>query len=61
MKQLRTVKKASAETGASQDFLRHLLMDGTLTTYKIKSATYISMEEFESIAIPIKKQKIATS
>ena len=58
MKQLRTIKKAAAETGASQAFLRRLLMDGVLTTFKINTATYISMTEFESIAIPIKKEKI---
>lgn len=54
-KHLRTIKKASAETGASIGFLQQLLTEGLLTRYKIKSATYISMTEFESIAIPIKK------
>jgi hypothetical protein len=58
-KNLRTIKKASAEIGASTAFLNRLLEEGVLTRFKIKSATYISLTEFESIATPIKKQKIA--
>lgn len=58
MKQLRTIKKACQETGASERFLQRLLTEGKLTRYKIKSATYISLLEFESIAFTIKKEKI---
>lgn len=58
---LRTIKKASQETGASTRFLEQLLTEGKLTRYKINSATYVSMAEFEGIAIPIKKQQIAQS
>lgn len=54
-KLLRTVKKAAAETGASESFLKQLLEEGKLTRYKINTATYISLIEFESIAKPVKK------
>jgi hypothetical protein len=57
-KNLRTIKKAAAETGASTRFLVQLLEEGKLTRFKINTATYISMTEFESIATPIKKQKV---
>jgi hypothetical protein len=57
-KNLRTIKKAASETGASVPFLNQLLQEGKLTRFKINTATYISMTEFESIAIPIKKQKL---
>jgi hypothetical protein len=59
-KNLRTIKKAAAEIGISPRFLTQLLQEGRLTKYKINSAVYVSMTEFESIAIPIKKQKITT-
>jgi hypothetical protein len=49
-KNLRTIKKAHAETGASQSYFRQLLRDGKLTRYKINSATYISLTEFEELA-----------
>lgn len=58
-KALRTIKKAAQETGASTSFLTQLLEEGKLTRYKINTATYISLVEFENIATPIKKQKIA--
>lgn len=58
MKQLRTLKKAHEETGASIAFFERLLREGKLTRYKIKSATYISLTEFESIAFTIKKEKV---
>lgn len=54
---LRTVKQASKETGASEPYLWRLLKDGVLTTYKLRSATYISLLEFESKAIRIKKSE----
>ena len=52
MKNLRTVKKASQETGASISFFKQLLREGMLTRYKINSATYISLTEFEALAQP---------
>lgn len=61
LKELRTVKKAAEITGASESFLERLLSEGRLTRYKIKSATYISLVEFESIAIAVKKEKIDAS
>lgn len=51
---LMTIKKASQATGASERFLKQLLYDGRLCRYKINSATYISLAEFESIAIRIR-------
>ena len=58
-KQLRTIKLAAKETGASTSFLTQLIEEGKLTRYKINTATYISLTEFENIAIGIKKQKIS--
>ena len=58
-KQLKTIKKASEITGASERFLVQLVEEGKLTRYKINSATYISLVEFESIAVPVKKIKAA--
>ena len=57
-KELRTIKKASEVTGASERFLVQLLEEGKLTRYKINTATYISLIEFESIARPVKKPNI---
>lgn len=51
-KRLRTIKRASAETGVSQSFLRKLLQQGKLTTYRIHSAVYVSLLEFEMLAKP---------
>lgn len=56
-KLLRTVKKAAAETGASESFLKQLLEEGKLTRYKINTATYISLIEFENIAVAVRKVK----
>jgi hypothetical protein len=60
-KELRTIKKAAEVTGASERFLVQLLEEGKLTRYKINTATYISLIEFESIATPVKKQKISAA
>ncbi|MBL7847242.1 MAG: helix-turn-helix domain-containing protein [Cyclobacteriaceae bacterium] len=49
-KQLTTIKKASEEIGCSPTFIKQLIKEGLLKRYKIHSATYISMREFESIA-----------
>lgn len=57
LRRLRTIKKASKATGASERFLKQLVYDGVLTCYKIRSATYINLEEFYSAATPIKKVK----
>lgn len=54
-KALRTIKKAAEVTGASERFLVQLVEEGKLTRYKINTATYISLIEFESIAKPVKK------
>lgn len=51
-KNLRTIKKASQETGASESFLKQLIREGQLKRYKLNSATYISLAEFERIAQP---------
>lgn len=56
-KALRTIKKAAEITGASTSFLTQLLEEGKLTRYKINTATYISLVEFENIAIEVKRIK----
>ena len=50
---LKTVKKASAETGVSPSFFRQLLREKKLTKYTVNSAIYISLTEFEKIADPV--------
>lgn len=55
VKELRTIKRASEVTGASERFLKHLIAEGRLIKYKINSATFISLIELESIAKPVKK------
>ncbi len=49
-KKLRSIKKASLETGASVSFFKQLLREGKLTRFKIHSATYVSLVEFENLA-----------
>lgn len=49
-KQLMTIKRASQETGVSISFFKKLLQEGRLRRYKINSATYVSIKEFESLA-----------
>jgi hypothetical protein len=49
-KNLRTIKKAHQETGASISYFKQLLREGKLNRYKINSATYISLAEFENLA-----------
>jgi len=53
-KQLRTIKRASLETGVSISFFKKLLQEGRLKRYKINSATYLSLKEFEELAQPAK-------
>lgn len=55
---LRTVKKTCEITGASQSFIYQLLQEGQLTMYKINTATYVSLSEFDAIAKPVSKAKI---
>lgn len=49
-KRLVTIKKASSLTGASLSFFKQLIREGKLTRYRINSAIYISMVEFETLA-----------
>ena len=49
-KNLRTIKKAHQETGASISFIKQLLREGKLKRYKSHSATYVSLAEFEKLA-----------
>lgn len=56
VKNLRTIKKAAEITGASERFLVQLIQEGKLTRHKINTATFISMDEFESIAKAEKKK-----
>lgn len=51
-KNLVTIKKAHQVTGASTSYFKQLLRQGRLTRYKINSATYVSLNEFENIAQP---------
>lgn len=57
-KRLRTVKKAAQEIGSSPSFFRQLMYEGKLTPYKINRAVFVSLTEFEEIALPIKKAQI---
>jgi len=47
---LRTLKRASLETGASYSFFKQLIREGKLKRYKVNSATYVSLSEFEILA-----------
>jgi hypothetical protein len=47
---LRTIKKLNQEVGISVSFIKQLLYEGKLTRYKIGSATYVSLTEFEKLA-----------
>jgi len=51
-KKLVTIKKANEETGASVSFFKQLIREGKLTRFKIHSATYVSLTEFEKLAQP---------
>lgn len=52
-KNLVTIKKAHQITGASTSYFKQLLREGKLTRFKINSATYISLVEFENLAQPV--------
>ncbi|MBX2916730.1 MAG: hypothetical protein KF856_15780 [Cyclobacteriaceae bacterium] len=45
-----TIKKASELTGASTSFFKQLLREKKLRRFKVNSATYISLKQFEGIA-----------
>jgi hypothetical protein len=47
-----TIKKMHTTTGASQSFIKQLIREKKLTRYRINSAVYVSMAEFESTAKP---------
>ncbi len=51
-KQLVTIKKAHEATGSSTSFFKQLLREKMLTRYKIKSATFISLTEFNQLGKP---------
>ncbi len=57
---LRTIKRASLEVGASVSFFRQLLRQGKLRKYKVNSATYISLNEFEALAAKQMSEQNAT-
>jgi hypothetical protein len=52
-KKLRTIKKASGETGSSPSFFKQLIRENKLTKYQINSAVFIDLQEFEKIAQPV--------
>lgn len=56
-KLLRTVKRASFETGVSQSFFRKLVREKKLKRYSINSALYISLVEFQELASLSEKTK----
>jgi hypothetical protein len=51
-KQLVTIKKAHEATGSSISFFKQLLREKKLIRYKINSATFISLREFEELGQP---------
>jgi len=50
-KHLVTIKKASEITGSSISFFKQLIREKQLTRYKINTATFVSLIEFEYLAI----------
>ncbi len=51
-KKIVTIKKAHSETGASISYFKQLIREGKLTRYKINTATYINLLEFQALAKP---------
>lgn len=47
---LRTIRRASEESGASQSFFKQLIRQGKLKRYKINSSTFVSLTDFENVA-----------
>lgn len=54
LKYLVTIRKASAITGSSVSFFKQLIREKKLVSYRINSATFVSLVEFERLAIPSK-------
>jgi hypothetical protein len=54
-RKLVTIKKAHQETGASQSFFKQLLREGKLTKFRVNTAVYVSLTEFQNIAQPDKR------
>jgi hypothetical protein len=52
-KKLTTIKKLSLDTGTSTSFIKQLIREGKLKRYRINSAVFISVNEFEQIALPV--------
>lgn len=59
LKHLRTLKAASAQYGPSISFFKKLVKEGKLRKYRIYRTAYISLVEFESLAIPADQLKKA--
>jgi hypothetical protein len=57
LKHLRTLKAASAQVGPSISFFKKLVKQGRLRKYRIDRTAYISLVEFESLAIPARELK----
>lgn len=51
-KNLKSIKKASQEIGCSVSFIKQLIREKKLTKFRINSAVYVSLNEFEQIAQP---------
>lgn len=51
-KKLRTIKRLHEECGISISYIKQLLRQNKLTRFKIGSATFVSLIEFEQIAQP---------
>ena len=49
------LKKASELIGSSPSFFKQLIAEGKLTKYRINSAVFISLEEFENLMIKDEK------
>lgn len=55
LKHLRTMKAASRQIGPSISFFKQLVKEGKLKKYRIRRTAYISLLEFESLAIQVDK------
>lgn len=55
LKHLRTLKAASEQLGPSISFFKKLVKEGKLRKYRIHRTAYISLAEFESLAIDVRK------
>jgi hypothetical protein len=51
-RKLVTVKMASQLTGASRSFFRQLIREHKLRKFKINTAVYVDLREFEKLAQP---------